>query len=43
MKKERKIFEETQKRQSSFNETQILKKENDFLKVELNKNKKEMD
>lgn len=43
LQKERKIFEDSQKKQGNFNEVMILKKENEFLKFEMQRNKKEID
>ena len=43
MQKEKKLYEEANKRQSNFNEVLILKKENEFLKLEQQKYKKEVE
>lgn len=43
LQKERKIFEDSQKKQGNFNEVMILKKENEFLKFEMQRTKKEIE
>ena len=43
LQKERKIFEDSQKKQGNFNEVMILMKENEFLKFEMQRTKKEIE